>query len=293
MLMGLLSSLLIYCTVSAQQGDMSTVILLPDTAWLNNHGFVEEKTLAGTVVKCYKYADALSKNLEMSDAFKAVRYQIQEYGLTVIDREAIVNSPEANENISSLIDSLHPGIRVCIDFSVKANGPRKNITCSLAAYDVYCDQLLARNSKAVETMFNPISPALRQGFSGIVQDFFFQMNSYIQDFRGSGRMVNLRFTSDAAVDFGKDMVGGQLLKDYLYQVIGQYAVNGEVKKGLQQDHICELREVRIPFYDGEGEPLAPNRWAELVLGRLVKDSGLKIKREQRGTLGFIAFIVEK
>ena len=54
------------------------------------------------------------------------------YGYQVIERETIVNSPEANDNINSLINSLHPDVRMYLDFSVKEMGIRKDITCSLS-----------------------------------------------------------------------------------------------------------------------------------------------------------------
>ena len=37
------------------------------------------------------------------------------YGYQVIERETIVNSAEANDNINSLINSLHPDVRMYLD----------------------------------------------------------------------------------------------------------------------------------------------------------------------------------
>ena len=289
-LFGLLSSLFICCTVSAQSY-MPTVIVMPDKVCMNDHGFVEEKILDGTTVKCYKYADALSQNRDMAEACLAVQQQFQERGFAVIDRETIVNSPEANENISSLINSLHPDIRVYFDFSVKAMGFRKNITCSLAAYDVYCGQLVARISDAVEGTTDPLSLALKKKLAGNGDDFFQQMIDYIVDLREHGRIFNLRFTSSAAVDYEKDMVDGQLLKDYLYQWIRQRVIDGEVKKGRQQNNLCEFRQVRVPFFNEQGNPVHPDQWADSIVEAFAKDSGLKIKRDLNGPLDCITFII--
>ena len=289
--LGLLSSLLMCCTVSAQQSYMPTVILLPDVVWMNDHGFVEEKTLDGITVKCYKYADALSQNRDMADAILIAQRQIQQFGYQVIERETIVNSPEANDNINSLINSLHPDIRMYLDFSVKEMGFRKNITCSLAAYDVYCGQLIARINDTEMFTTDPVSLALRKKLAGNGADFNDQMISYLLNLRDHGSMLNLRFTSGSAVDFGKDMVEGQLLKDYLYQWICQHAVNGEVKKGRQQNNLCEFRQVRIPFFDEQGDIVRPNQWADSILEVLGKDSGLKIERNLNGPLDYITFMV--
>ena len=290
-LFGLFSSLFICCTVSAQQSYKPTAILLPDIVWMNDHGFVEEKTQDGTTVKCYKYADALSKDRDMSDALRGIQQLFQERMFQVIDRETIVNSPEANENINSLINSLHPDIRMYLDYSVKEMGLRKNITWSLAAYDVYCGQLMARISDAVEFTMDPVSYALQKRLAGKIDDFINQMFIYIMDLRDNGRMVNLRFTSGDSVDYGKDMVDGQLLKDYLHQWIRQRAVGGDVKTGRQQNNLCEFLQVRIPFFTEQGDLLLPSQWADSILEAFVKDSGLKIKRDSNSPLDYITFII--
>lgn len=290
---GLLSALYACCAVCAQQSYKPTVMVLPDKMWMTANGFVEEKTHDSITQKCYHYIDALSQNRDMSSALFSLQQTLLELGYQVIDRETIVSTPEANVNINLLAGKLHPDFMVYLGYTMKANGPLKDVSFSLVANDAYCGDVMAQVSSTAERTIGSASIELRKMIAANAADFHDQMINYMYDLRDRGRKVNLRFTvaPGATVDFVKTLSDGQPLSTFLYQWIGKHVVDGTIKKGRQQSNLCEFRQLRILFFDAQGYPVDPNLWAHQILDSLMADSGLKMERAQDGALGYITFVV--
>ena len=78
------ATVLMLCAMSltgmAQQADMPTIIVFPDDAWMNDHGFMDTFNNDGETEYIPKYNDAFVQNREMGTAIQAVQKVLTERG---------------------------------------------------------------------------------------------------------------------------------------------------------------------------------------------------------------------
>lgn len=279
----------------AQQEKKPMVIFLPDDVWMKDNGFIEEKTDVDSSKQVFlRYADALRNHREMSSALLSLQNSFLERGFGVVNNETIINDSEANMSIGSLMNQLRPDFQVLVDFTVKeTRRPLSDVTCNLKVLDAYTFDNITTISNTREMTSDPTSIALRKIFLGRSDQLIQEIIDYILDLRDNGRKINVRFTvaKGASIDYQEDDVNGQTLKDYLFQYLKKYTVNGALKNGRQRSTFCEFRDVRIPFFNSQGDLLDYQQWADDVMKALSTDLGKSIQKSKSSSLGSVNFIL--
>ena len=174
-------------------------------------------------------------------------------------------------------------------------GPRKYISFNLTAVDAYTMEQIAECPGSVEGTTDPVDLALRKIIAGKCDDFCQQMIDHFLDLRQNGREIHVVFRAAAGsgIDFLRDEIGEDedTYNDFLHQWIRKHAVNRAGKKGRQTKNMCEFKNVRIPFFDEDGEPTDPETWAKGIRKAFKAETGIKIKKGDDSGLGQVNFIV--
>lgn len=295
----------------AQQADMPTIIVFPDDVWMNDHGYMRTFNNDGETEYLPNYSDAFVQNREMGTAIQAVQKVLQARGFQHEDlqnllkdmkrerAEEMANAADGDATEKGAMDELmqqaRPDIRVDLDYDVKPFGPRKNVSFRLKAVDAYCNDQVASCEGTVEGTMDPVDLALRKVIAGKSEEFCQQIIDYFMDLRDNGRQINVIFRAadGSGIDFLRDEIGedDDTYNDFLHQWIRKHAVNRAGKKGRQTKKMCEFKNVRIPFFDDEGEPTDPETWAKGVRKAFKAETGRKIAKGQGNTLGRVNFLV--
>ena len=305
----------LFCATSltsfAQQADMPTIIVFPDDIWMNDHGYMNTFNNDGETEYMPRYNDAFVQNREMATAIQAVQKVFADRGFQHEDlqnllkdmkrerAEELANRADGDGADKGAMDELmqqaRPDIRVDLDYSVKPMGPRKYIQFRLKAVDAYCLDQVAACEGSVEGSTDPVDLALRKVIAGKSEEFCQQIINYFMDLRDNGRQINVIFRAaeGSGIDFLRDEIGEDedTYNDFLHQWIRKHAVNRAGKKGRQTKKLCEFKNVRIPFFDEDGEPTDPETWAKGIRKAFKAETGVKIAKGQGNTLGRVNFLV--
>ena len=295
----------------AQQADMPTIIVFPDDAWMSDHGFMTTVENDGETDYMPRYNDAFVQNREMGTAIQVIQKVLEERGFNHEDlqnllkdmkrerAEELANAADGDGAEKGAMDELmqqaRPDIRVDLDYSVKPVGPRKFISFRLKAVDAYCNDQVASCEGTVEGTTDPVDLALRKIVAGKSEEFCEQIINYFLDLRENGRQITVIFRAadGSGIDFLRDEIGEDedTYNDFLHQWIRKHSVNKAGKKGRQTKKMCEFKNVRIPFYDEEGEPLDAETWAKGIRKAFKAETGQKVAKGQGNTLGRVNFLV--
>lgn len=295
----------------AQQADMPTIIVFPDDAWMSDHGFMTTVENDGETEYMPRYNDAFVQNREMGTAIQVIQKVLEERGFNHEDlqnllkdmkrerAEELANAADGDGAEKGAMDELmqqaRPDIRVDLDYSVKPVGPRKFISFRLKAVDAYCNDQVASCEGTVEGTTDPVDLALRKIVAGKSEEFCEQIINYFLDLRENGRQITVIFRAadGSGIDFLRDEIGEDedTYNDFLHQWIRKHSVNKAGKKGRQTKKMCEFKNVRIPFYDEEGEPLDAETWAKGIRKAFKAETGQKVAKGQGNTLGRVNFLV--
>jgi hypothetical protein len=295
----------------SQQADMPTIIVFPDDAWMVDHGYMEKIGNEANSTYVPKYEEALIQNREMATAIQAVQQILQDRGFKHEDlysliknfrrerAEEMANAADGDMAEKGLVDELLqqacPDIRIDLDYSVSPRGPRKNIEFKLKAVDAYCNDQIASCEGFVELTIDPVVLALRKVISGKCEVFCQQLINYFMDLRENGRKITIIFRAaeDSSIDFLRDEIGEkeETYNDFLHRWIRNHAVNKVGKKGRQTKNMCEFKNVRIPFFDKNGDPTDADTWSNDIRKTFKAETGVKIVKGQGNALGRINFLV--
>lgn len=305
----------LFCVIGvnsiAQQADMPTIILFPDDAWMNDHGYMNTIDNDGETEYIPRYNDAFVQNREMVTAIQAVQKVLQERGFQHEDLQSLIKDMKRERaeemanaadgdvsekgNMDELMQQARPDIRVNLDYSVQLRGPRKSIQFKLKAVDAYCNDQIASCESSIEDTSDPVDVALRKAIAGKSEDFCQQIIDHYMNLRENGRQITVifRVAEGSGINFLRDEIDedGDTYNDFLHQWVRKHAVNKAAKKGRQTKVLCEFKNVRIPFFDDDGEPTDPETWANGIRKAFKVETGRKIAKGQGNTLGRVNFLV--
>ena len=258
----------------AQQNERLTVLLLPSSKWMADNGLAEKKAIDDSEILIYKYEDVAGVQ-EMSAVLNTISKLLQGRGFMVKSTEVY-----KEQDFDDLMEELRKDdadFNVDVSYSVKKMGPKNMVSWNVEATDVATYDAVARLSGELVTM-EPLSLALRKDVSAKSDEFLQQMTTYIQDMRENGRKIRVvcRSKSGGGVDFLGDGIDGKPIKDHFQQWFSEHAINGEVKFGRLTSKSIEVKRLRIPYYNSQGEPINAQDWGKTILQDLRDATGLKI-----------------
>lgn len=312
-LFSILAALFISVAAFAQQAAKPIIIVFPSDFWMTQHGYSQEIDNDGETDYIYKYNEAFQHTGDMSVAIHAVQQVLKERGFDSEDlqqllkdakrerAEELANAADGDATEKGAMDELlqqaNPDIRVDLEYTVQAVGPRKNIRYSLTAFDAYTsEQIASIPGQTIEMTMDPVDLALRKAISGTCDDFCQQLIDYFLNLRDKGRKINIIFRAadGSGIDFLNDETDdGDTYQEFISEWISNKAVNNDAKEGRQTKKICEMKNVRIPFFDETGKPTKTAKWARGIRKEFETATGLKITNGQGNTLGRVNFLVGK
>ena len=292
-----------------EQATMPTLIVFPDENWMEMHGYNRHVDVDGETKVIPDYPKAFRMTREISTTCKAVQKTLNDMGFQVEDLQALMNgmgSERARElanaadgdeaekgAMDELLQQANPDIIVNFGYSVKQMGPRKSITCDLAAVDAYTYQPVATcPTIIIESTTEPVELALKKAIMGHKDDFCQQLIDHFMDLRNNGRMITVIFRATGGIDFLRDEIDDEdNYADFLYNWVRKHAVHRAAKKGRQTKKMCEFKNVRIPFFNDDGDPIEAYDWAKKARGAFKRETGRKMAVGQGNTLGRVEFLV--
>lgn len=295
----------------AQQAAMPTIIVFPADSWMNDYGYMETFDNDGETEYVPKYSKAFVENRDMGSAIQAVQKVFEERGFQHEDLQSLLkdmkreraeemaNAADGDATEKGMMDELlqqaSPDIRMDLEFAVKPFGPQKDISFSLKAVDAYINNQIA-SIQGNFTTNDPIDLALRKTIAGKCDDLCNQVIEYFTDLKENGRQITIIFRAadGSGIDFLNDETdSGDTYQEFISEWVSEKAVNNACKEGRQTKKICELKNVRIPFFDETGKPTKTAKWARDIRKEFENATGLKIANGQGNTLGRVNFLVGK
>lgn len=297
--------------VRAQQADIPTIIVFPDDSWMNEHGYMNSLDNDGETERIPRYSDAFVQSRDLKSAILGVQKAFTGQNFPHEDLENLLKDLKreraeelANEAdgdriqkgaMDELMQQARPDIRIDLDYSFHSYGPRKVYNLKLKAVDAYTnEQIAAMDAMSKEPTMDPVDLAIQKLMNLGSDDFCNQIKAYYKDLRDFGRQITVifRVADGTGIDFLRDEIGedGDTYNDFLHQWIRKHSVNKTGKKGRQTKNMCEFKNVRIPFFDGD-EPTDPETWANSIRKAFRAETGIKITKGQGNTLGRVNFLV--
>ena len=304
--------LFLSATVFAQeQAVMPTIIVFPADTWMNDHAYMENMNNDGETEYIPKYSDAFAQNREIGTAIQAVQKVFADQGFDHEDLQNLLKSMKAERAeelanaadgdatekgaMDELLQQARPDIRIDLDYATQAFGPKKNITFTLKGVDAYTNEQVGSIEGSIQATSDPVDLALRKFIAANCTDFCDQLRNYFVDLRDNGRKINVIFRvgEGSGINFIRDEIGEDedTYADFLFDWVKQHAVNKAAKKGRQTKNMVEVKSVRIPFFDEDGNPLEADDWAKGVRKAFKTETGIKVAKGQGNTLGKVNFLV--
>lgn len=299
--------------VIAQDATMPTIMVFPDDVWMNANGFTSEIESDGVKREWLMYDKAFKDNLEMSTAIQTVQAILNDYRFQCKDLMSYLEVGTDNTSLQSMLNESRilgisfnnkdfmmqkagADIRVDLNYDVRKMGPRKSISYVLKAVDPYSHEQIAFCQGSVEPTMEPVDLAIRKAIASKADDFCHQIIDYFLDLRSNGRKITIFFRADdsSGIDFLNDKVGSTNIdyNDMLFDVLKKHAVGFAVSKGRITKTFCEFKDVRIPFFDEDGNSIVAVDWAKGVR-KAFEEAGLKIKIGSSLGVSYINLLVMK
>lgn len=294
-----------------EQAVMPTIIVFPADQWMTDHTYMDVVDNDGEKEYIPKYSQMFAENRDMGTAIQAVQKVFEERKFEHEDlkslladmkrerAEELANSADGDGSNKGAMDELlqqaRPDIRVDLDYAAQPFGRLKNISFTLKAVDAYTSEQIGAIEGNIQATPDPLDLAIRK-FVAINCDVFCdQIIEYYKDLRDNGRKINVvfRVAEGSNINFLRDEIGedGDTYGDYLVDWIKKKAINKSAKKGRQTKNMCEVKSVRIPFFDEEGNPIEADDWAKGVRKAFRAETGIKVAKGQGNTLGRVNFLV--
>lgn len=298
-------------TAAQETAVMPTIIVFPDDVWMTDHSYMETIDVDGEERRIPQYAKAFAENREIGTAIQAVQKVFEERNFAHEDlqnrlkameaerAEEIANAADGDGTEKGAMDELlqqaMPDIRIDLDYAAEPFGRMSNISFRLKAVDAYTSEQVASTEGTIQATTDPVALALRKFIAQNCDEFCDQIVNYYLDLRNNGRKINVYFrvAEGAGIDFLRDELGedGDTYGDFLVDWVRKRAINKAAKKGRQTKKMVEVKSVRIPFFDEDGNPLEADDWAKGVRKAFREETGIKIAKMQGNTLGRVIFLV--
>ncbi len=262
------------------QAKKPVIMVQPSDAWCERNGCVTTYDDMGKKVPMPDYQAAL-KNEDMRAIISTMADFMAENGfpLKSLEQElkkiqtssaelSVLTSKDSGAQISeSPLDRLRrtakPDIILDMDFTVRRNGPNKQVSFNLTAVDAYTSTIISGNVGTGSTANAPMNVLLTEAVLSFKDNFLKGLQNHFDDMFANGREVTValyRFDS-SPVDFETEFnYNGQdaELSEIIDLWFSENAVQGRYGSPEKTENMMKFTQVRIPlFKEGlNGKPRA-------------------------------------
>lgn len=252
------------------QAKKPVIMVQPSDAWCERNGCVTTYDDMGNAVAIPDYAAAM-KNEDMRAVVAAMADFMAENGfpLKSLEQElkkiqtssaelSVLTGRETGAQISeSPLDRLRrtakADILLDMDFSVRRNGPNKQVSFNLTAVDAYTSTIISGNVGTGSSANAPMNVLLTEAVLSFKDNFLKGLQNHFDDMFANGREVTIalyRFDS-SPVDFETEFeYKGQAaeLSELIDLWFSEHALNGRYGSPEKTENMMRFTQVRIPLF---------------------------------------------
>lgn len=252
------------------QAKKPVIMVQPSDAWCERNGCVTTYDDMGKTVAIPDYAAAM-KNEDMRAVVAAMADFMAENGfpLKSLEQElkkiqtssaelSVLTGKDSGAQISeSPLDRLRrtakADILLDMDFSVRRNGPNKQVSFNLTAVDAYTSTIISGNVGTGSSANAPMNVLLTEAVLSFKDNFLKGLQNHFDDMFANGREVTIalyRFDS-SPVDFETEFeYKGQAaeLSELIDLWFSEHALNGRYGSPEKTENMMRFTQVRIPLF---------------------------------------------
>lgn len=257
---------------AAGQAKKPVLMVVPSDSWCNSNGYVYEFDNQGAIEKIPDYNAALLNSADLRLLITKMGAIMAERGFPLQDLEQSLKNLRTEAAEMSLITSSGSGsaiaespierlnrtakadILIDMSFSVKKNGPVKQVTFNVRALDAYTSkQISGVTGVSSPSSAAPVELLLEEAVLSYMDNFTAQLQGHFDDMFANGReiKVTMRRFESCPFDFETEFdYNGQSaeLADILGVWFEDNCVQGRFSQGARSSNTLVFAQVRMPLY---------------------------------------------
>ena len=258
-------------SVSAfSQAKKPVIMVQPSDAWCERNGCVTTYDDMGNAVAIPDYAAAM-KNEDMRAVVAAMADFMAENGFPLKSLEQELKKVQTSSAELSMLTGKDSGAQISespldrlrrtakadilldMDFSVRRNGPNKQVSFNLTAVDAYTSTIISGNVGTGSSANAPMNVLLTEAVLSFKDNFLKGLQNHFDDMFANGREVTIalyRFDS-SPVDFETEFeYKGQAaeLSELIDLWFSEHALNGRYGSPEKTENMMRFTQVRIPLF---------------------------------------------
>lgn len=267
-----------------------TLMLLPSDNWCTQRFFTQTFDNQGIKVRIPDYQRAFQEDIELKNVLAKVRELLISRGYSVKDCAQELNNiatKTAEDNVTmsktsgaslteSPLDMLKrrtkADILIKVDWNVNKSQGSQSVTFILEAVDTYTSKNIASVSGTGPMSNNIIASQLEAAIENHINSFDSQMTMYYNDLEKKGREIV--FTVRCWDSWDNDLeteYDGEELVDCIQNWMRKNTVNGSFNLSDGTENFAQFEQVRIPFFDANGNAMDARAFATMLRKYLAKE----------------------
>ena len=267
-----------------------TLMLLPSDNWCTQRFFTQTFDNQGIKVRIPDYQRAFQEDIELKNVLAKVRELLISRGYSVKDCAQELNNiatKTAEDNVTmsktsgaslteSPLDMLKrrtkADILIIVDWNVNKSQGSQSVTFILEAVDTYTSKNIASVSGTGPMSNNIIASQLEAAIENHINSFDSQMTMYYNDLEKKGREIV--FTVRCWDSWDNDLeteYDGEELVDCIQNWMRKNTVNGSFNLSDGTENFAQFEQVRIPFFDANGNAMDARAFATMLRKYLAKE----------------------
>ncbi|MBP5583902.1 MAG: hypothetical protein J6X43_08125 [Bacteroidales bacterium] len=267
-----------------------TLMLLPSDNWCTQRFFTQTFDNQGIKVRIPDYQRAFQEDIELKNVLAKVRELLISRGYSVKDCAQELNNiatKTAEDNVTmsktsgaslteSPLDMLKRRTKadrlIKVDWNVNKSQGSQSVTFILEAVDTYTSKNIASVSGTGPMSNNIIASQLEAAIENHINSFDSQMTMYYNDLEKKGREIV--FTVRCWDSWDNDLeteYDGEELVDCIQNWMRKNTVNGSFNLSDGTENFAQFEQVRIPFFDANGNAMDARAFATMLRKYLAKE----------------------
>lgn len=265
--------------MAMSQAKKPKLMIFPDDTWMNENGYLEERTINGTTYYEPNYSRAFVESSELKVAIARVQQIFKDREFEIISvadeikkmqnesaNEMTLMSKSGSEQQESLRDAflkkVAPDIYLELYWKEISTGFARQLSFTLTAKDSYTAKPVSAISNVGPESASALEILIDEAVTANLNQFISQMNDHFNTMFTIGREIIVKvgiwdsFDYDLEEEFDHEGLG---MEDELGYLIEEWmalnTVEGRFSTSVSTESRIEFEQVRIPIYNDRGRAL--------------------------------------
>lgn len=265
--------------MAMSQAKKPKLMIFPDDTWMNENGYLEERTINGTTYYEPNYSRAFVESSELKVAIARVQQIFKDREFEIISvadeikkmqnesaNEMTLMSKSGSEQQESLRDAflkkVAPDIYLELYWKEISTGFARQLSFTLTAKDSYTAKPVSAISNVGPESASALEILIDEAVTANLNQFISQMNDHFTTMFTIGREIIVKvgiwdsFDYDLEEEFDHEGLG---MEDELGYLIEEWmalnTVEGRFSTSVSTESRIEFEQVRIPIYNDRGRAL--------------------------------------